>query len=61
MSTHTMTIREAKQMAAAFGCTLRRSYGDEFRVNIRGGGEETAYYTDDLADAVKTAQAMGVA
>lgn len=31
---------------------------DEFRVNFKGGKESTAYYTNDLEDAVMTAKSM---
>lgn len=30
----------------------------EYRVNYRGGSEDTAYYTNDRADAIETARAM---
>ncbi len=30
----------------------------EFRINYKGGSEETAYYTDDPQDAVDTAKHM---
>ena len=47
-----MTIQEAKQ-------SLREDHGMEltveFRVNFIGGEEETAYYTEDMADAMNTA------
>jgi hypothetical protein len=31
---------------------------DEYRVNFRNGREATAYYTNDLQDALDTGQAM---
>jgi hypothetical protein len=31
---------------------------NEYKVNFVGGGEATAYYTDDLADALGTGKAM---
>jgi hypothetical protein len=31
---------------------------DEYRVNFKGGREATAYYTNDLADALSTARLM---
>lgn len=31
---------------------------DEYRVNFTGGREATAYYTDDIADALATGLAM---
>lgn len=39
------------------GCTLRKK-GGEYRVNYFGGKEGTAYYTNDLSDAVETARMM---
>lgn len=49
--------RESVAQVRALGMTLTRRAG-EYRVNFRGGGEETAYYTPDLGDAVGTAHAM---
>jgi hypothetical protein len=33
----------------------------EYRVNYRGGKPETAYFTDDLADAIEHGRAMAAA
>jgi hypothetical protein len=33
----------------------------EYRVNYRGGKSETAYFTDDLADAIEHGRAMAAA
>ena len=33
----------------------------EYRVNYRGGKPETAYFTDDLADAIEHGHAMATA
>jgi hypothetical protein len=52
-----MTLSDAKKIVAAVGCTLSKSDG-EYRVNLRGHGEATAYYTNDLQDAVNTAKTM---
>jgi hypothetical protein len=39
----------------ANGMVLRRIVETrEYRVNFRGGAESTAYYTNDLTDAVRT-------
>jgi hypothetical protein len=51
-----MTQEQAKAILKIVGVTLVA--GDEYRVNIRGGSEATAYYTDDIQDAVKTGLAM---
>ena len=48
-----MTIREAQAIARENGYTLRKRDG-EYRVNKTGGEEATAYYTDDLDDAIAT-------
>lgn len=52
-----VTFTWAKAEAAKAGCTFTRRNG-EYRVNLRGADEATAYYTDDIEDAVVTAQAM---
>lgn len=48
-----MTIAQARATLAPHNLVLRKIDG-EYRVNIRGGREETAYYTDSLQDAVDT-------
>lgn len=53
-----MSIQEAKTIVRALGLTLRKQTTGEFRVNFQNGGQESAYYTDDLADAVDTARVM---
>lgn len=53
-----LTLTEAKRRAADHGCVLSRDLDGEIKVNFRGGSEPTAYYTDDLLDAVQTAGAM---
>jgi hypothetical protein len=52
-----MTLQEAKSIARHLGLTLRRRSGD-YRVNFRDGNETTAYYTDDLEDAINAAVEM---
>ncbi len=51
-----------KQVIAALkqiGLTMRATgYGKEVRVNYKGGAEATAYYTDDLEDALGTGKHM---
>lgn len=49
-----MTISEAKAKCRALGFSLRKKDG-EYRLNLVGGTEATAYYTNDLDDAVGTA------
>ena len=53
-----MTLQEAKSIARHLGLTLRRVRSGAYRVNFRDGDETTAYYTDSLEDAVKTAVEM---
>jgi hypothetical protein len=48
-----MTLQKAKSIARHFGLTL-----GHYRVNFRDGDDTTAYYTDDLEDAVNTAVEM---
>lgn len=52
-----MTLQQAKTIAKTKGFTLRHRDG-EYRVNVIGGTEETAYYTDDREDAVNTGSIM---
>lgn len=40
------------------GLVIKRTDYGEYRVNYKGGDEGTAYYTDDLDDAVVTGQHM---
>src|SRR2546430_14132922 len=54
----TMTLQEAKSIARHLGLTLRQVRSGAYRVNFRDGNETTAYYTDSLEDAVKTAVEM---
>ena len=52
------TLREAKSIARHLGLTLRQVRSGAYRVNFRDGDETTAYYTDSLEDAAKTAVEM---
>ncbi len=52
-----LTIADARKICLVLGLTLRHDNG-EYRVNFKGGIEATAYYTNDLADAVDTARKM---
>jgi len=53
-----MTLQEAKSIARHLGLTLRIVRSGAYRVNFRDGNETTAYYTDNLDDAVNTAIEM---
>ena len=53
-----MTLQEGKSIARHLGLTLRLLRSGNYRVNFRDGNETTAYYTDDLEDAVNTAVEM---
>ena len=53
-----MTLQQAKSIARHLGLTLRMVRSGDYRVNFRDGNEITAYYTDNLEDAVKTAIEM---
>jgi len=53
-----MTHQEAKSIARHLGLTLRMVRSGAYRVNFRDGNETTAYYTDNLDDAVNTAIEM---
>ena len=50
-------MAEATAALREVGCTLRTVEG-EYRVNFLGGREATAYYTNDLTDAILTGRAM---
>jgi hypothetical protein len=53
-----MTLQKAKSIARLLVLTLRQLRFGNYRVNFRDGNETTAFYTDDLEDAVKTAVEM---
>jgi hypothetical protein len=53
-----MTLQEAKSIARHLRLTLRSVRSGNYRVNFRDGNEATAYYTDNLENAVKTAVGM---
>src|SRR5262249_13920285 len=53
-----MTLQQAKSIARHLGLTLRKVRSGDYRVNFRDGNETTAYYTDNLEDAVNTAIEM---
>jgi len=53
-----MTVGKAKSIARHLGLTLRELCSGDYRVNFRDGNETTAYYTDNLKDAVNTAVEM---
>jgi hypothetical protein len=53
-----MNFQQTKdKLRVVFGITLTRR-DREYRVNIAGNSEVTAYYTTDLADAFSTGVAM---
>jgi hypothetical protein len=53
-----ITFQEAKSIARHLGLILRTVSSGDYRVNFRDGNETTAYYTDDLEDAVSAAVEM---
>lgn len=53
----TYTLARAKAVLRAVGVTINKRHG-EYRVNLLGGREATAYYTDDIQDAVETGLRM---
>ena len=52
-----MTLQKAKSIARHLGLTMRQLRSGNYRVNFRDGNETTAYYTDNLEDAVNAAVA----
>ncbi len=53
-----MTLQQAKSIARHLRLTLRMVRSGDYRVNFRDGNETTAYYTDNLEDAVNAAVEM---
>jgi hypothetical protein len=53
-----MTLQQAKSIARHLGLTLRKVRSGDYRVNFRDGNKMTAYYTDNLEDAVNIAVEM---
>lgn len=51
------TFERAKLYLRQWNITLSKKDG-EYRVNFAGGSESTAYYTNDLEDAIQTGRAM---
>ncbi len=55
----TSPFRQARATLDAIGISLSHSADeDEYRVNLKGASERTAYYTYDLDDALDTGRAM---
>jgi hypothetical protein len=53
-----ITLQKAKSIARHLGVTLRKVRSGDYRVNFREGNETTAYYTDNLEDAINAAVEM---
>ncbi len=53
-----VTQKEAMKALKNVGIVLKRTEYGEYRVNFKGGKEASAYYTDDLQDAIDTGMAM---
>lgn len=47
------TLKGAKALLRPYSMTITKKDGD-YRVNFSGGKEESAYYTNDIDDAVAT-------
>jgi hypothetical protein len=56
-----MTRDDARKQLQALGLVLKRTPDGEWRVNFKGGDEETAYYATDLTDALDTGRMMAAA
>jgi hypothetical protein len=50
-----VTLQKSKSIARQLGLTVREVCSGDYRVNFRDGNETTAYYTDNLEDAVNAA------
>ena len=53
-----MTHQEAKSIARHLGLTLRKVRSGDYRVNFPDADDSTAYYTDNLEDAINAAVEM---
>lgn len=53
-----MCFQQARSIIRSLGMTLTTTPDREYRVNYLYADERTAYYTNDLTDAVDTARAM---
>ena len=53
-----MTLQEAKSIALHLGLTLRKVRSGDYRVNFADADDSTAYYTDNLEDAINAAVEM---
>jgi hypothetical protein len=53
-----MTLQEAKSIAHHLGCILRKVRSGDYCVKFPAGNDTTAYYTDNLEDAVNVAVAV---
>ena len=52
-----MKLKEANETLAAIGCKVSYSPDTrEYRVNVKGGTEATAYYSSSLEDVIVTAR-----
>ena len=56
---HKLTLSDAKKICKQYGHRLTKCDG-EYRINHFGASEATAYYTNDLEDAVNTAHAQAL-
>ncbi len=54
-----MTHQEAKLIARHLGLTLRKVRSGDYRVNFPDADDSTAYYTDNLEDAINAAVEIG--
>lgn len=48
----------ARHVLAPLGVEIRKTGCDDYRVNLIGRRESSAYYTDDIDDAIATGKAM---
>ena len=53
-----VAVADVKRRLARASIAFRKKADGEYRVNFRGGREDTAYYTNTLADAFETGRTM---
>jgi hypothetical protein len=53
-----LTLAQARAALAQLGLVLKKTEWGDYRINWPKAREETAYYTDELDDAVATGKRM---
>lgn len=54
----TLTLRSVRKELMIYKVRIRKTVDGEYRVSVKGQGEDSAYYTNDLYDALQTGKDM---